>query len=345
MRVVHAMAELDYSFRAAQSEATSAFGDPRLYIEKYLEKPRHVEFQILADQHGNLIHLGERECSIQRRHQKVIEERPSVIVDDAMRTRMGATAVLAAKACGYQNAGTIEFLIDSNRNFYFLEMNTRLQVEHPITEMCTGVDIVAEQLRITAGERLSLSQHEVEFRGHAIECRIYAEDAANGFVPSTGTITHLRPPQGPGIREDRGIEEGATVSVYYDPLISKLVAWGNTRLEAIDRMKRALREYEILGVRTNIDANLFVLNHSQFINGDFDTHFFSTYFDPEQLAKPSASGRRAAAVVCALLHHRDRSAAVGASDGTGLVQNQGEHLSNHRPVARWKDQRVTNMRS
>jgi len=340
MRVVETMSDLASLFRAAQSESTSAFGDHRVYLEKYLEEPRHVEFQILADQHGNVVHLGERECSIQRRHQKVIEETPSVIVDEAIRNRMGATAVMAAKACAYHNAGTIEFLVDKSRSFYFLEMNTRLQVEHPITEMRTRIDIVAQQLQIAAGGKLRFAQEDIRFRGHAIECRIYAEDGSNDFAPSTGSITHLKASQGSGIREDRGIEQGGEVSVYYDPLLAKLVAWGNTRTEAIDRMKRALREYEILGVKTNIDVNLFVLEHPKFVDGDFDTHFFSRYFNPADMKKPSEAGTRTVAVVCALLHHQSLSNPVSTTGGGRHSLYQKAISFNHRAGGKWKDQRL-----
>ncbi len=303
MRIVRSSDELSTSFSAAQSEARSAFGDGRVYVEKYLDNPRHIEFQILADKYGNIVHLGERECSIQRRHQKVIEETPSVIVDDAMRRQMGEMAVAAARACSYENAGTIECLVDKEKNYYFLEMNTRLQVEHPITEMRTGRDIVHEQIRIAMGGKLSFTQEEVTFRGHAIECRIYAEDPVNNFLPSTGTITHLKPSQGFGIREDRGVEVGGAISVYYDPIISKLVAHGETRNEAIAKMKRALREYEIMGVRVNIPFNLFVLNHPKFVEGDFDTHFVNNYYRPELLDGLNPSEQTVAAVVAALLEH------------------------------------------
>lgn len=310
MRIARTMEELPSSLRSAQSEAQSAFGDGRVYVEKYLESPRHVEIQVLADKHGNIIHLGERECSIQRRHQKLIEEAPSVIIDEAMRTRMGETAVKAARACGYRNAGTIEFLVDKHRQFYFLEMNTRLQVEHPITEMRTGIDIVAAQLRVAMGEPLPWKQDDIEFRGHAIECRICAEDPANDFLPSTGIISHLRAPSGIGVREDRGLEESSEVSVFYDPLIAKLVVWGRTREEAISRMRRALQEYQILGVKTNIPLHLFVLDHPQFNSGDFDTHFLQHNFTPEALPKPSDAEQLAVSIACAFIHHNAKGSSV-----------------------------------
>lgn len=288
MRVVNEEDELPSLFRAAKSEARSSFGDDRIFIEKYLAEPRHVEFQILADAHGSVVHLGERECSIQRRHQKIIEESPSVIVDERMRNQMGEAAVMAARACGYVNAGTVEFLVDRDRKFYFLEMNTRLQVEHPVTELRTGIDLVAEQIRIAQNEALGYSQADIRMSGHAIECRIYAEDPANKYLPSTGKLLHLKASQGPGIRDDRGVEAGNDISVYYDPMISKLVTWGATRDEARRRMVRALREYEILGVATNIPLNLSIIRHPDFIAGTFDTHFLAQHPDILEAERPDA---------------------------------------------------------
>jgi acetyl-CoA carboxylase biotin carboxylase subunit len=340
MRIVHRMDELLSAFRGAQSEAQSAFGDSRVYVEKYLENPRHIEFQILADRYGNTIHLGERECSIQRRHQKLIEETPSVIVDDTMRRRMGETAVNAAKACGYQNAGTIEFLVDEDRNYYFLEMNTRLQVEHPITELRTGIDIVAAQLCIARGEKLPWTQKDIVFSGHAIECRICAEDPHNDYLPSTGTISHLKPAMGIGVREDRGIEQGGEVSVYYDPMLSKLVCWGNTRAEAIDRMKRVLREYQLLGVKTNIPLHLFVLEHPKFLVGEFDTHFLPNNFTPEKLPQASEMERIAAAVVCAVKHNAMQANGQLSRNSVDVLSG----ASNGQKLGKWKSQRLENMR-
>jgi len=333
MRVVRGMQELGSSLRAAQSEALSAFGDGRVYVEKYLESPRHIEFQVLADELGNVVHLGERECSIQRRHQKVIEESPSVVMTEELRAAMGKTAVMAAKACSYVNAGTIEFLVDQQKNFYFLEMNTRLQVEHPVTELRTGLDLVALQIRIARGEPLPFRQEDVRFQGHAIECRICAEDVENNFFPSTGKIVHLRPPQGPGIRDDRGVEAGGEISVYYDPLIAKLIVWASTRQEALSRMKRALQEYEILGVKTNIPLCLFVMRHKEFVSGKFDTHFIPEYFDKSHLPSFTEEQQRAIALVCAVMEREDgsdspaRGVAAAASDGA------------------WKSQRVLSLRS
>lgn len=331
MRVVHDGSTLTSAFVGAQSEALSAFGDGRVYVEKYLDNPRHIEFQILADKYGNTVHLGERECSIQRRHQKVIEETPSVIIDDEMRRKMGGMAVAVAKSCSYENAGTIECLIDKNKKYYFLEMNTRLQVEHPVTEMRTGIDLVQQQLRVAMGEKLPFTQDEITFRGHAIECRIYAEDPWNNFLPSTGTITHLRPSQGFGIREDRGVEQGGEISVYYDPMISKLIAHGRTREEARSKLSRALREYEILGVQTNIAFNLFVLDHPAFIKGDFDTNFVANHFKVDFLEIPGRSEERTAAIVVALM------------EATKYRSALSKHSADF-PSSKWKAKRFDQMR-
>ena len=271
MRLVRSAQDLESAYRNARSEAQNAFNDSSVYLEKYIERPRHIEIQVLGDRRGNLIHLGERECSLQRRHQKVMEECPSPVVDEALRRRMGETAVLIARLAGYVNAGTVEFLVDQDRNFYFLEMNTRLQVEHPVTEMATGVDLVKEQLRIAAGEPLRLGQEDVRLRGAALECRVYAEDPANNFFPSPGLITRLRVPSGPGVRDDGGVYEGWTVPLEYDPLLSKLVVWGSDRAEAIARMRRALGEYEVSGIRTNIPFFLRLLEHPDFVAGRLDT--------------------------------------------------------------------------
>ncbi len=314
MRIVRTQEELASSLEQAQSEARSAFGDARVYIERYLDEPRHIEFQILADEQGNTVHLGERECSVQRRHQKVVEETPSVLLDDALRARMAETAITAARACGYVNAGTIEFLVDRNRQFYFLEMNTRLQVEHPVTELRTGIDLVKAQLEIAAGNPLPFSQEEIRFSGHAIECRICAEDPLNGFLPSTGRLTRLRAPGGPGIREDRGVEEGGEVSVYYDSLIAKLVAWAPDRDAALARMSRALSEYVIEGVATNIPVCRFIVEHEAFRKGTFDTGFLQTYYHPaaSPLDGECTERDRALAILCGWLEHA-RTARPGAN--------------------------------
>jgi len=273
LRLVGSAEELESAYRNARSEAQNAFNDGSIYIEKYIERPRHVEIQILGDLSGNLIHLGERECTLQRRHQKVVEECPSPILDEAMRRAMGETAVRIGKLAGYANAGTVEFLVDREKNFYFLEMNTRLQVEHPVTEMVVGLDLVKEQMRIAAGEPLRWRQEDVKLRGAALECRIYAEDPANNFFPSPGLIRRLHVPRGPGIRSDSGVFEGWTVPLEYDPLLAKLVAWGEDRAEAVARMRRALAEYEVFGVQTNIPLFRRILERPDFAAGEFDTGF------------------------------------------------------------------------
>jgi acetyl-CoA carboxylase biotin carboxylase subunit len=303
MRVVSREDDLAPALRAARSEAQSAFGDPTVYIEKYLEDPRHVEFQILADQHGHVVHLGERECSIQRRHQKLIEESPSCILDDALRAAMGEAAVRAAAATGYANAGTVEFIVDRHRHFYFLEMNTRLQVEHPVTELRTGLDLVKEQIRIAAGAPLRFAQRDIPFRGAAIECRISAEDPDENFMPSVGLITRLTEPGGPGVRVDRGFYRGYEVPIYYDPMIAKLIVWGETREEAIARMRRALAEYDIGGIKTTIPFHLRALSDPRFLSGEYTTRFV------EQMAPDPADrtpDARIAAVFAAIIRHRSR---------------------------------------
>jgi acetyl-CoA carboxylase biotin carboxylase subunit len=301
LRLVRSEGELESAFRTARSEAQNAFKDSSIYIEKYLERPRHIEVQILGDRHGHLIHLCERECSLQRRHQKVVEESPSPFLDDSLRAQMGETAVRIGKLAGYWNAGTVEFLVDQNRKFYFLEMNTRLQVEHPVTEAVLGVDLVKEQIRIAAGEPLRWRQDQVRQRGHALECRIYAEDPENNFFPSPGLIRGLRTPSGPGIRDDSGIFEGWTVPIEYDPLLSKLVVWDVNRREALARMRRALQEYEVTGIKTNIPFFLRLLKHPDFISGNFDTGFIDRLlensFAPDGA---SANAERVAALAAAI---------------------------------------------
>lgn len=278
MRVASTDEELLSGFRLAQSEAQAAFGDASVYLEKKIERPHHVEVQVLADHHGNVIHLGERECSIQRRHQKVIEESPSPFINPETRRKMHRVAVDAAKSIGYTNAGTMEFLVDHEQNFYFLEMNTRLQVEHPVTEMVSGIDVVKEQIRIASGLPLSFRQEDIQFRGAAIECRIYAEDPEKNFMPAPGKITGLRLPGGPGIRDDSGIYEGYEVPLYYDPLLSKLVAWAPSRKEAITRMERALEEYLVRGIKTTIPLYRQMLRHPDFVRGDVTTAFIEDFF-------------------------------------------------------------------
>jgi acetyl-CoA carboxylase, biotin carboxylase subunit len=300
MRRVEKPEELASALRDAQSEAAAAFGDSAVYLEKLIADPRHIEFQILADRHGNVIHLGERECSIQRRHQKVIEECPSPLMTAELRETMGAAAVRIARACGYENAGTVEFLVDAERKFYFLEVNTRLQVEHPVTEWVTGLDLVKEQFRIASGERLGLRQEEVQWCGAALECRVYAEDPANNFFPSPGKITRLRTPSGPGVRDDTGIYQGWTVPVFYDPLLSKLVTWGSDRAEAIARMQRALGEYQVAGIKTNLSFFRSILSHPQFLAGDLSTGFIDKCYSPQ--APAQSADLQSIATVAAAFH-------------------------------------------
>jgi pyruvate carboxylase subunit A len=274
MRIVHTPQELEQAMAQAKATALSAFGDASIFVEKYVLNPRHIEFQILADAYGNVIHLGERECTIQRRHQKLLEEAPSPVMTEELRQKIGAIAVRAAKAVNYVNAGTVEFIY-SEGNFYFIEMNTRIQVEHPITEMVTGIDIVKEQIRIAAGEPLSIRQEDVVLRGHAIECRINAEDPLNNFAPSPGKLIGYRSPGGIGVRVDSGVFTSYTIPPFYDPMISKLVVWGRTREEAIKRMERALYEYIIVGPKTNIPFHKAVLANERFRRGELTTHFIS----------------------------------------------------------------------
>jgi acetyl-CoA carboxylase biotin carboxylase subunit len=325
MRLVKEEGDLRSALRMAKSEAKSAFSDDSVYIEKYIEQPRHVEIQFLGDQHGNYVHLCERECSIQRRHQKVVEESPSVIITPEIRAAMGKVAIDAAKAAQYEGAGTVEFLVDKDINFYFLEMNTRLQVEHPITEMVTGVDIVKEQIRIAAGHPLSIRQEEVEQTGHAIECRVYAEDPDNNFMPCPGRITSLRTPGGPGVRDDSGVFEGFEIPIYYDPIISKLVAWGKDREEAIARMKRALSEYVVTGVKTTIPFHIRVMNNRHFLEGNFDTNFIEKVFFQEEKQRELPHYEVAVIAAAIQLYLDERKQAIAQRPvGTG------------GPVSMWK---------
>ncbi len=307
MRAVRRAEDLPDAIAAARREAKNAFGDDRVYLEKLLENARHVEFQIMGDEHGNVIHLGERECSIQRRHQKLIEEAPSPALYDGLRERMGQMAVAAARSVNYTNAGTVEFLLDHEGHFYFLEMNTRLQVEHPVTEMVTGVDIVKEQLRIAAGRKLRYRQEDITLNGWALECRITAEDPYNNFLPSTGTIVAAKEPTGPGVRVESGIYEGFEVSLYYDPMVAKLVAWGETRAEAILRMRRALDEYRIIGVKTSIPFHRQVMDSTSFIGGQFDTGFIENRF--HMIGADETKHGETAAIVATMLAHQRRQQA------------------------------------
>jgi len=301
MRVVWERKELAGSMKQAMNEARSAFGNPTIFIEKFLEAPRHVEFQILADTHGNVVHLFERECSVQRRHQKLIEEAPSAIMTQELRKKMGDAAVKAVKASDYTNAGTVEFMVDKNRNFYFLEMNTRLQVEHPVTELITGIDIVKEQFKIAAGDSLSFEQEDIEMNGTAIECRISAEDPQNNFAPSTGKIIELIEPGGIGVRVDSGVYEGFEVPIYYDPLIAKLLVWAPKRENAILRMKRALNEYTIRGIKTSIPFHRLVMDHPKFMEGDYDTTFIDKVLGKIEYTKSNYEVAAISAVIDRML--------------------------------------------
>jgi acetyl-CoA carboxylase biotin carboxylase subunit len=332
MREVRSLEEMPALLQAARREAESAFGDGNVYLEKLLEKARHIEFQIMADELGNVIHLGERECSIQRRHQKLLEESPSPFVgDDAdLRKRMGEVAVKAAQAVNYVNAGTIEFLVDKDKNFYFLEMNTRLQVEHPVTEAVTGIDIVKEQIRIARGRQLSHQQDEINFNGWAIECRINAEDPYNNFIPSTGQIMHSLLPTGPGVRVDAGVYMGFEITPYYDSLISKLIVWGETRAQAILRMRRALEEYKIIGVQTNIPFHQNLLDQHRFMAGQFDTRFVEDRFSMEEAEEGKESLQHIAAVMASMVAHEQTQRSAH------IIQRGERDTSNWKWVGRWE---------
>jgi acetyl-CoA carboxylase biotin carboxylase subunit len=314
MRLVQVPGELKAALEAAKSEAQRAFGDSEVYIEKAVENPRHIEMQILADEHGNTVYLGERECSIQRRHQKVLEEAPSPFVDADMRRRMGEVAVRVAKAANYTNAGTVEFLVDPDKNFYFLEMNTRLQVEHPVTELITGLDLVHLQIRIASGAKLPFTQDEIQLRGHAIECRVYAEDPDSNYFPSPGKIALLLAPSGPGIREDSGMYEGWTVPIDYDPLLAKLIGYGSDRKQAISRLTRALNEYFVGGIKTNISLFRRILNDPDFQAGRLDTGYLDRLL---KTSAPEARGEDAAvAAIAAAVFAMLDSATSPSSNGT-----------------------------
>ncbi|MDZ7331562.1 MAG: acetyl-CoA carboxylase biotin carboxylase subunit [candidate division KSB1 bacterium] len=300
MRIVHSPAELKDAMEAGMREAKSAFGDESIYLEKFIEQPRHVEFQVIADHHGNVVHLFERECSIQRRHQKIIEESPSTALDDELRSRMGETAKRVIKESGYTNAGTVEFLLDKNKNFYFLEVNARIQVEHPVTEFVTGIDLVKQQIRIAAGEPLPFCQEDLQQRGHAIECRIYAEDPENNFLPSLGTIHFVQEPTGPWVRVDSGLFSGIEVSMYYDPILSKLIVWGQNRNDAIQRMKRALDNYVILGIKTQIPFLKAVIEHPEFVRGNINTNFLTDHFANWRMPELDAAAISKALAIAAI---------------------------------------------
>jgi acetyl-CoA carboxylase biotin carboxylase subunit len=332
MRRVRSAAELKPAFETAQSEALRSFNDGELYVEKLIENPRHIEIQVLGDEHGNMVYLGERECSIQRRHQKVIEEAPSAVVSDDLRRRMGEVAVQAARSAGYTNAGTVEFLVDSERNFYFLEMNTRLQVEHPVTELVTGLDLVHLQFRIACGEKLPFTQKEIELRGHAIECRIYAEDPDNNFFPSPGKIAKLLQPSGPGIREDSGVYEGWTVPLDYDPMLSKLIAYAPNREMAIARMRRALGEYFIGGIKTNLPLFRRILEHPDFVAARLDTGLLDRMLASKPVAH-SQNGLAEMAAISAALFAAVAPARNGAN-GNARANGSKKESSNWKRTAR-----------
>lgn len=306
MRIVDTEAALENQMERAISEALSAFGDGSVFIEKYVTSPRHIEFQILADNYGNVIHLFERECSIQRRHQKVVEEAPSCILSPELRKKMGEAAIKVAKSCDYRGAGTVEFLMDADLNFYFLEMNTRLQVEHPVTEFITGLDLVEEQIKIARGEKLTLVQKELKFSGHAMELRVYAEDSLNGFLPNVGELTTYDIPKGANIRLDDGYEQGMEIPIYYDPMISKLITYGKDREEAIQTMINAIDQYSIEGVETTLPFGKFVFEHDAFRSGHFDTHFVTSHFDPEALKKMKDKEAELAALLAVKLFQEDQ---------------------------------------
>lgn len=332
MREVRTIDEMPTLLQAARREAEASFGDGNVYLEKLVEGARHIEIQILADNQGNVIHLGERECSLQRRHQKLLEESPSPFVqdDEDLRQAMGAVAVRSAQAVGYVNAGTIEFLVDKDKNFYFLEMNTRLQVEHPVTEMVTGIDIVKEQIRIARGRQLRNLQADISLKGWAIECRVNAEDPYNGFLPSTGVISHILMPTGPGVRVDTGVYPGFEISPYYDSLISKLVVWGETRAEAIMRMRRALEEYKLVGVRTNIPFHQRLMDSTRFIAGQFDTRFVEEKFSLEKSEEAQESLSEIAAILATLVAHQQTQRAAH------IIQRGERDTSNWKWLSRWE---------
>lgn len=322
MRIVDAESDFESQMERAVSEAKSAFGDGSVFIEKYVVKPRHIEFQIFGDQHGNVVHLFERECSIQRRHQKVIEEAPSAVLTPELRKKMGDAAVNVAKAANYYNAGTVEFIVDDQLNFYFLEMNTRLQVEHPVTEEITGLDLVKLQIKVAEGEKLPFKQEDLFIRGHAVEVRVYAEDPTNNFLPDIGTLKTYKRPQGHGIRVDDGFEQGMTVPFYYDPMIAKMICYDENRDKAIAKMLRAIDEYEITGLETTLGFCRFVMNHKAFCSGNFDTKFVESFFKPELLkAKPGTEEEMLAALLATETLTRTQKAAQPTPSNAGSKSN------------------------
>ncbi|MES2627967.1 MAG: acetyl-CoA carboxylase biotin carboxylase subunit [Bacteroidota bacterium] len=314
MRIVENEGEFQEQMNRAVSEAISAFGDGAVFIERYVGSPRHIEIQILADTHGSILYLFERECSIQRRHQKVIEEAPSSVLTPEIRKAMGEAAVRVARACDYVGAGTVEFLLDENKDFFFLEMNTRLQVEHPVTEMISGIDLVKEQIKIARGEKLSFTQDDLKINGHALEIRVYAEDPKNNFLPDIGTLKTYRQPSGLGIRVDDGFEEGMDIPIYYDPMIAKLIAHGKDREEAISRMVRAITDYRIFGIETTLDFCKWAIQHEAFVSGNFDTNFVKLYFTPEVLKNEKPDEAEVAAMLAAMLLQESKPVAYDTTE-------------------------------
>lgn len=307
MRIVEREKDLEDQMKRAISEAESAFGDGSVFIEKYVSSPRHIEIQVLADTHGNTLHLFERECSIQRRHQKVVEEAPSVVLTEEIRSKMGEAAVKVAEACDYVGAGTVEFLLDEHKNFYFLEMNTRLQVEHPVTELITGIDLVEQQIKVARGEELEFSQQDLKIKGHALELRIYAEDPLDNFMPSVGTLEVYKTPKGEGVRLDNGFEEGMEVPIYYDPMLAKLITYGKNREEAIQRMLQAIKSYKVKGVMTTLPFGKFVFEHEAFRSGNFDTHFIKNYYSEEKLQSETEEEAKLAGMIALQQYLKDRT--------------------------------------
>lgn len=322
MRIVEQPADMEEQFERAVSEASSAFGNGAVFIEKYVASPRHIEIQVLGDKHGNYVYLHERECSIQRRHQKVIEEAPSSIITPGLRQQMGEAAIGVARSCGYVGAGTVELLVDEDKNFYFLEMNTRLQVEHPVTEMITGIDLVQEQIRVARGEELGYPQEAIPLNGHAIELRVYAEDPENNFLPAIGTLTTYRPPDGFGIRTDSGYEEGQTIPVTYDPMIAKLIAHDKDRQRAIDKLSRAIDDFQLAGVDSTLGFGKFTIQHPQFRGGDYDTHFVSQHFTGAQLHQENDDEATIAALMAVRLKEAERQK---AKQQLQAADKQGSH--------------------
>ena len=321
MRVVENSKDLPEQMDRAISEATAAFGDGSVFIEKYVSSPRHIEIQVLADTHGNIVHLFERECSVQRRHQKVVEEAPSAVLTPEIRKAIGEAAIKVAKACDYVGAGTVEFLLDEKKNFYFLEMNTRLQVEHPVSELITGIDLVEQQIKVARGEKLAFSQGDLSIKGHALEVRVYAEDPLENFMPSIGTLSTYKTPVGEGIRVDDGFEEGMEVPIYYDPMISKLITYGKTREEAIQLMIKAIDNYKVEGIATTLPFGKFVCEHEAFTSGNFDTHFVKNYYSPELLEKQFDEERRIAAMVGLKLYLENQKKVITPTQVSSNWQN------------------------